>query len=205
MGNPARGVTLRLLEAEDADVIAEWGTDPQFCRDADWSPDLSFAERQRAQRGHIQSPPSDLIRLGAACEGALIGYVDLHGDEPVRRELGFLVGGRDRWGRGFGRLVAAAGLGYGFGRLGLHQIWAEALDANHRSVNILRSLGLEETGNGAEGVFNTRPSYYRQFAITADAWARTRTSGSAATSASTCVFPLSPRCWPFVSLTPDRP
>lgn len=160
---------------EDGDVIAEWASDRQFCLEADWAPGLPIAERRRAQRTLIQSPPFNLIRLGAIHDGDLIGYVDLHGDEPVCRELGFVIGGRDRWGRGLGRLTAAAGLDYGFDRLGLQKIWAEALDANRRSVNILRGLGLVEIGNGADGVFATQPSHYRQFAITVDAWARRRT------------------------------
>ena len=55
-----------------------------------------------------ESPPADLIRLGAVHHGILVGYVDLHGDEPHRRELGFAIDGRSRWGRGLGHLTAAA-------------------------------------------------------------------------------------------------
>lgn len=169
-------MTLRPLEVEDADVIAGWGTDLQFCREADWTVDRPVAERQRALLSLIQSPPLDLVRLGAVHEGVLIGYVDLHGDEPVRRELGFLIGGRDRWGHGLGRLTAAAGLDYGFDELGLQQVWAEALDANHRSVNILRRLGLDEIDSGTEGVFDAQPSQSRRYAIAAKDWATKRTT-----------------------------
>lgn len=32
-------VTLRPLELQDADVMAEWAVDPEFCRAADWTAD----------------------------------------------------------------------------------------------------------------------------------------------------------------------
>ncbi len=168
-------VTLRPLSLPDAEVIAQWAADPEFCRQADWSSGVSLEERRRRNRALIQSPPSQLIRLGAVHDGVLIGYVDLHGDEPERRELGFVIGERHRWGRGLGGLAAAAGLDFGFDRLGLRLIWAEALDANPRSISVLRRLGMAETGRGADVVFLGRPTHHRQFAITAVEWAAIKT------------------------------
>lgn len=168
-------VVLRPLELQDAVVFAGWGTDPEFCLEADWTPGLPFIERRRFHEALIRSPPPELIRVGVTHEGLLVGYVDLHGDEPHRRELGFAIGGRGRWGKGLGRLAAAAALDYGFGRLGLQEIWAEALDANQRSIRILQRLGLVETGRGDDGSFMEQHTYYRRFAITAKAWASGRT------------------------------
>lgn len=167
---PAKHVILRPLDVRDADVMARWAADSEFCRAAGWTAGLPHAEYRRFHQGLIQSPPVDLIRLGAIHNGVLVGYVDLHGGEPHRRELGFVIGERSRWGRGLGRLAGAAGLGYGFGQLGLQEIWAEAFDANQRSIRILQRLGLVETGSGDEGVFLDQPTYYRRFAITAMDW-----------------------------------
>ncbi len=100
----------------------------------------------------------------------MVGYVDLHGDQPHRREIGFVIGERSRWGQGLGRLAAAAGLDHGFHQLALQEIWAEAMDANQRSVRILQSLGMLETGRGGEDMFLDQPTHYRQFAITAENW-----------------------------------
>lgn len=141
---------------------------------ADWPEALPFIERQGFQRSIIESPPPELIRLGVILEDVLIGYVDLHGDEPHRRELGFVIGERSRWGRGLGRLAAAACLDYGFDSLALREIWAEAVDGNQRSVRILQSLGLHETGRGSEALYLDRASHYRQFVITAQDWALRR-------------------------------
>ncbi len=168
-------LSLRPLEVRDAVVIAGWAADLEFCRAADWPSGFSFVERRRFHQRLIESPPRDLIRLGAIHGGGrLVGYVDLHGDEPHRRELGFVVGERGNWGCGLGRLAGAAGLDYGFGELALDEIWAEAADANQRSVRVLRRLGLRETGRGVESMFLDQPTYYRQFAITAEDWGRVR-------------------------------
>jgi RimJ/RimL family protein N-acetyltransferase len=161
----ANSVTLRPLSIRDAEMIAGWATDTRFCHEAGWNPALSLSEHQRFHRRLIESPPADLIRLGVIHDGVLVGYVDLHGEEPHRREIGFVIGERQRWGRGIGSRAAVAGLDYGFTTLGLQQIWAEVLDANLRAIRIMQRLGFVDTGRGDEGRFVDQPSYYRQFAL----------------------------------------
>ncbi len=170
MDAPRPAVTLRALVPADATVIAAWGTDPAFARVADWSPDRSVADRTVFQERLILTPPADLLRWGVDHEGSLVGFVNLAGLEPDRRELGFLIGGSSRWGRGLGGAAAGAGLDLAFGELGLAEGWAEACDAHQRSVRILQGMGLRETGRGAEGRFLGMPTFYRRFAITADEW-----------------------------------
>lgn len=166
----ARSVILRPLVPADAQTFADWGADPQFCRQAEWRAGRPRADRLRFWRELITDPPADLIRLGAESDQELIGYVDLHGAESGHRELGYTVGGRDRWGRGLGTAGAAAGLTYGFTELGLAEIWAEALDANAASVRILQRLGMREFGRGDRRSFLDRSTHYRQFVINADEW-----------------------------------
>lgn len=161
-------VHLRELVAADADVLAGWAGDEVFCREAEWSPGLPFEVHRDFHRGLIASPPPELLRLGVVSGGDLVGFVDLHGLEPHRRELGFTIGGRSRWGRGLGGAAARAGLAYGFEALELTEIWAEALDANERSVRLLRRLGMDETGHGDDSEFCGTPTYYRQFALTCE-------------------------------------
>jgi RimJ/RimL family protein N-acetyltransferase len=105
------------------------------------------------------------LRLAAVAGDQVVGCVDFAGDEPRRRELGYVVGPSNRWGQGLGGRLALLGLEYGFGELGLDEIWAEAVDANEASIRILASLGMTETGRGADEVFLGQPSFYRQFVI----------------------------------------
>jgi RimJ/RimL family protein N-acetyltransferase len=166
------GVRLRRLTLADCDVAARWGADPDFCVYAGWTVHRPTADRARLWRDLVTEPQDDLLRLAAVDESDdLVGYVDLMGLEPTRRELGYLVGSRAHWGRGWGTAIAAAGLYHGFSRLGLSEIWAEALDANAPSVRILERLGMAESGRGDDGTFLGEPSYYRRFAISRSVWA----------------------------------
>ncbi|GAA1645129.1 GNAT family N-acetyltransferase [Actinoplanes couchii] len=134
-------VRLRPLTIADAEVIAGWAADPDFRAVADW-PDRTPEQYLTFHRGLITSPPPDLLRLGVIHNGDLVGYVDLHGDDPHWRELGFVIGERSRWGAGLGRAAAEAATAHGFDSLNLHEIRAEAATGNHRSLRILHSLGM---------------------------------------------------------------
>ncbi|BEL05236.1 hypothetical protein Q0Z83_034270 [Actinoplanes sichuanensis] len=153
---PTPPVTLRALVAADAAVITGWASDPEFARAAGWT----RQDHEQHHRRLIQTPPPDLIRLGAVVGGELVGYVDLHGVEVDHRELGFVIGGRDRWGRGLGLGAAAAGLDYGFTVLRLREIRAAAAATNQRSVRILTRLGFQA---------RERSGAYLSFAIEAHA------------------------------------
>ena len=163
-------ISLRGLVLSDAATMAQWAADPEFCRAAGWSTDLDPQAHLEFQRKIVQDPPEGLVRLGAEFAGGLVGYVDLHGSEPRRSELGFLIGERRLWGRGLGRRAAAAALGHGFVRMGLDEIWAEALDVNAGSMRILLGLGFRSTGTGDTDEYLGVPSVYRPFALSAGEW-----------------------------------
>ncbi|WP_112249221.1 GNAT family N-acetyltransferase [Kribbella monticola] len=158
-------VSLRPLAASDGDTYASWSEDHRFCEHAGWTAGLPLTEHQAHWQKIITHPKPDHLRLAAVAGEQVVGYVDFAGDEPRRRELGYVIGPSDRWGQGLGSAVARLGLDYGFGQLGLDEIWAEAVDANHASVRILTSLGMSETGRGEDELFLGTPSFYRQFRI----------------------------------------
>ncbi|HHU39577.1 MAG TPA: GNAT family N-acetyltransferase [Propionibacterium sp.] len=182
------GVRLRPLEPGDAEVMAAWGDDLLFCDEAGWSRDLAPAERRVRWAELVADLPPGIVRLAGVAGDEVVGYVDLRGTEPGRRELGYLVGGRERWGRGLGTALARAGLEHAFTVLRLAEVWAEAADANPASVRILQRIGMTETGRGDATWFLDRPTFHRQFAITAEEWRARRpgirdASGPAATPA----------------------
>ncbi|GAB3537872.1 GNAT family protein [Arthrobacter tecti] len=161
-------------------MIAHWGDDSQFCAEADWAADVAAPERYAFWRKLIENPPADLIRLGVVGDDGtddanrdkeiLLGYVDLHGTESERRELGYLIGQRSSWGQGLGTSAALAGLHHAFDRLQLAEVWAEALAANEPSVRILQRLGMREPGRGTDETYLGTKTFYRQFAITSAEW-----------------------------------
>lgn len=168
METRASEVTLRPLVLLDAPAYAAWGLDGLFCEHAGWTGDAVAQEEH--WRRLITQPKPDHLRLAAVAGEQVVGYVDFAGDEERRRELGYVVGPSARWGQGLGGTVARLGLEYGFGELKLDEIWAEAVDANEASIRILTSLGMTETARGDDEVFLGVPSFYRQFAITRDAF-----------------------------------
>ncbi len=160
---------LRELTTDDAEVLASWGDDQAFRREAGWSAALSHDQIARFHRGVVESPPTDLLRLAATVDDDLVGYVDLHGGGR-RRELGFLVGPRTRWGQGLGTRVARAGLDHGFDVLGLEEVWAEAADAHVASLSVLRRIGLQENGTGGPTTHLDRRGRYLRFTMDRAAW-----------------------------------
>lgn len=168
-------LTLRPLELADAVELSAWAGDDVFCEHAGWTKGTDPADTSWWE-ATISSPPPELLRLGAIVDAELVGCVDLHGLEPGVRELGYEIGPSARWGRGYGTLAARAGLDYGFRVLGLERIWAEAVAANVPSVRILERLGMQYTGPGDDEPFLGLASYYRQYAISRDAWDASRES-----------------------------
>lgn len=164
------GVVLRPMLASDAPVFASWAADAQFCAQAGWRTRSDVEGLVPRWRTLMANPDPKLVRLTAVCDGDVVGYVDLHGDSERTRELGFAIGGSERWGKGLGLAAAAAGLAYGFDELGLSSIWAEALEANVASVRILQRLGMTYTGRGAEEPFAGVPSVYLQHRVTRSDW-----------------------------------
>jgi RimJ/RimL family protein N-acetyltransferase len=172
MNTPSTPVFLRPLALSDVATYASWGLDRRFCEHAGWTVDKPLPAHEAHWRTLITHSKPDLIRLAAVAGTHLVGYVDLAGDEPSRRELGYVIGPSDRWGQGLGGTVARLGLEHGFDHLGLGEIRAEALDANHASVRILTSLGMTETGKDSEEAVLGATSFYRQFSITKAEWDR---------------------------------
>jgi RimJ/RimL family protein N-acetyltransferase len=99
-------VRLRPLEPLDATVMAAWALDERFCLAANWSFGNPLAAYVTFHEGIIREPPAGLVRLGVAGDGELVGYIDLHGSKPHRRELGSVIGDSRRWGRGLGSAAA---------------------------------------------------------------------------------------------------
>ena len=163
---------LRPMMLSDAATFASWGLYGIFRAHAGWGESLSIEDLRVWWAASIATPDPQLIRLAAVSGDDLVGYIDLHGREEDKRELGFLVGPSTRWGQGWGTLAASAGLEYGFDVLGLSIIWAEAVEANICSVRVLRRLGMSHTGFGEDETFLGERSVYAQFALTRHDWAR---------------------------------
>jgi RimJ/RimL family protein N-acetyltransferase len=131
---------LRPLLLADVDEFTSWADDDEFCRVAGWS---AGGDVRGFWTEVVTNPPAALTRLAAVEGGETVGYVDLFGDQPDERELGYVIGPSARWSRGLGRAAAAAGVAHAFGPMRLTAIRAEA--TNEPSARILRALGMSES------------------------------------------------------------
>ena len=77
--------------------------------------------------------------------GKVIGYILLKEYEPEIYEMGWIFN-RNYWRQGYAYEACKAVVGYAFGELKAHKIFAEAIDAV-KSVGLMRKLGM-----GLEGV-----------------------------------------------------
>ena len=170
-------VILRPFTWADVPVAAAWGLDDELCRRAEWTVGLPLEEHSKHWESLVRSPSTELLRLAATAGDELVGYVDLHGTDPDRRELGYVIGRRDLWGRGLGTDAARAGLALAFDDLGLELVDGQALAANPASVRILQRLGMIETGRGDDVTYLGRTTYNRKFMITRAMWTEGRDAG----------------------------
>ena len=80
-------------------------------------------------------------------DGALVGALGLRLElEHDRAELGYWIG-KPYWGQGYATEAARAVVEYGFGRLGLHRIYAYHFSSNAASGKVLQKIGMRHEGH----------------------------------------------------------
>lgn len=80
-------------------------------------------------------------------DGAVVGAIGLLfiSREHENAEMGYWIG-TPFWGRGYATEAARAVLGYGFGSLGLHRIYAHHFHRNAASGRVMQKLGMTREG-----------------------------------------------------------
>jgi ribosomal-protein-alanine N-acetyltransferase len=142
-------LSLRLLQAEDADSLFELGRNPEISRFFSWDPyssvddAISFIDSLARQR-----EGGERFELGIfGNDGQLLGLTGF--SEFSRRDRRAVLGtwlGRPHWGSGANRGSKALVLALGFRSLGLLRVTALASPQNVRSVAALQRLGFVHEG-----------------------------------------------------------
>jgi N-acetyltransferase len=142
-------LSLRLLQAEDADSLFELGRNPEISRFFSWDPyssvddAISFIDSLARQR-----EGGERFELGIfGNDGQLLGLTGF--SEFSRRDRRAVLGtwlGRPHWGSGANRDSKALVLALGFRSLGLLRVTALASPQNVRSVAALQRLGFVHEG-----------------------------------------------------------
>jgi [ribosomal protein S5]-alanine N-acetyltransferase len=74
-----------------------------------------------------------------------LNYVTFESDFTPCTEIGWRLS-RANWDQGFATEAAKACLEFGFGKLGLNDIYAFTAFGNRRSENVMKKIGMEKTG-----------------------------------------------------------
>ena len=143
-------VKLRRLESGDIDAVHALVSRMDVVRHM-LLPVCSREESEKFLRDSLLESPSDpwrsIVRAIADCAGGklvgLCGLVVLRGAEDG--ETWYLVD-PEYWGRGVATEAVKQLLGFGFGELRLHRIWATCLPENPGSARVLEKVGMRREG-----------------------------------------------------------
>lgn len=148
---------LRDLRASDFDTVHTYASDPAVIRFMDWGPNTesdtrAFLEHAQALAG---AEPRTGFELGVVelASDTLLGAAGLHVDATGTQAMIGYCFAQSSWGRGVATEASLALLRFGFVDLHLHRIWAGCDPGNHRSLHVLKKLGMRQEGHLRENVF----------------------------------------------------
>lgn len=145
---------LREFVPEDAPALYELNSEVEAMK---YTGDSAFASIEEAEdfvrryghyRDHGYGRWSVLLRE----TGKFIGWCGLKFNELEQVDIGFRFSSK-HWGKGYATEAARASLAYGFGELGMTEIFGRAARANVASIRVLEKLGMTYWKEGAcEGI-----------------------------------------------------
>lgn len=142
---------LRDFRPDDFDAIHDYGSDPEVCRYMPWGPNTLEDTAQALSRMQANAQVWPRMELGLGVElvedGRLIGSIALHLRDATHRtvEMGYCLH-RDFWGRGLMSEAAQGLADAGFGRFGLHRIYATCDVQNTGSWRVMEKIGMRREG-----------------------------------------------------------
>jgi RimJ/RimL family protein N-acetyltransferase len=141
-------ISLRPLEPADIDTLYTWETDITLSYYAGWIDRLSRCAFRPHWEQRLSDPPDDLVNLGIALEGRLVGYVQLtHIDFVERRaEMGIVIGEPGARGKGVGTTAVRILCDYAFTVKGLARVYAETYGFNLRAQRMFARAGFTPEG-----------------------------------------------------------
>jgi RimJ/RimL family protein N-acetyltransferase len=145
-------LTLQELRESDAERVHAYASDHEVVRYLDWGPNsvedtprfLALAREAR------ESSPRTAYHLAIALrpDDRAIGgcRIEIRDAATGAGDLGYVLD-RAHWGHGYATEAGRALLGFGFGRLALHRIWARCDVRNAASARVLEKLGMRREGH----------------------------------------------------------
>ena len=144
-------LVLRDFTPEDASAVHRYGSDPEVVRHLPWGPN-TWRDTQDFLRRKVGNQCADPRRafdlaVTLASGGELIGAGGVRITSPQFRTaiMGYAYR-RDAWGMGYATEAAQALVAFGFGKLGMHRIYAFCDTDNLASARVLEKTGMQREG-----------------------------------------------------------
>ncbi len=142
----SKRLVVRRFQAEDAEALAAYRSDPEVARYQAWQVPYSTRDAEAFIASLRQLAPGTPGRwfqfaVGLASSGTLIGDVALHAgkSDPRQAELGFTFS-RANQGQGFATEAVRCVIAYAFGPLAMHRVFAMTDVRNVRAQRLLERL-----------------------------------------------------------------
>ena len=143
---------LRDLQEGDWQAVQTYASDPEVVRFMEWGPNtkeetVNFILRSIACQN--EEPRRDFTLAAVLrADDRFVGGCGIHVSAPSNREgwIGYCLN-RQFWRQGYATETANALLGFGFGHLALHRIFATCDPANVASARVLEKIGMQREGH----------------------------------------------------------
>jgi [ribosomal protein S5]-alanine N-acetyltransferase len=128
------------------DAYVRWMNDPEVRR---WLVSGAAGETTRADlQAYVASIPPDAIQFAMLHQGTHIGNIKIYDWDPEHRrmEVGYLVGERECWGRGFATEAVRRVVDFCFDDLRLHKMTSGCFAGHEASARVLMKAGFTLEG-----------------------------------------------------------
>jgi RimJ/RimL family protein N-acetyltransferase len=142
-------ILLRKLEPEDAPNLYRFRNDPEVTSGlGGFSSGYSLQAIEEWVERHARASEDLVWAIADRETNACLGHVGLYRiDHRVGScEFGLLLGDSSRWGRGIGKEVTTAIIGYGFDELNMNRIELSVISSNTRAIRLYEGLAFVREG-----------------------------------------------------------
>ena len=153
MKNPSPDQNLFIRELHPEDVTGtyvQWMNDPVVARYLETPPGEHTESSVKALVGQMLESSTDIL-FGIFLAGENlkhIGNIKIGGIDRANHNahVGFLVGDRSEWGKGYATKAIELATEHAFQEIGLNKVWAGAYSSNMGSRRALLKAGWKEVG-----------------------------------------------------------
>jgi RimJ/RimL family protein N-acetyltransferase len=150
-------IILREPREDDLNIWYRWLNDPEITKYQNKGKFPNTKNKQREYMMKMQESHTDvLFAIVHEVTGRHVGCVGLHNIDWINRSanLGIMIGCKDYWKKGIGKLVWNMITKHGLFTLNLHRIYADCFVENKATVKIAQASGFKIEGN-------IRDKYYK--------------------------------------------